>query len=294
MPASVGSSFDAFVKAHLHEALFGKGADPQFELQALFESQVEKPNWDQAFKFGGRCFQHYVATGAYDELLTWMKQSTTDPQFEFDAQGVVEGIPLFGKPDCCFTLPDDLQVVLDWKVKGYCSKWSASPSKHYALCRDGLDWPKPSRSHGTSHKNYKPIKFHGVEIHGGGLEDGNAAWATQLTIYSWLMGAAPGDENVIVGIDELVSKSRLKDGLPPLLRIAQHRARISKSFQMEVLAGLKALWNSIQDGWIRRDLSQDESAGWFETCQQAAIGLASDGSPEDEYYNQVARPAYRG
>jgi hypothetical protein len=108
------------------------------------------------------------------------------------------------------------------------------------------------------------------------------------------MGAAPGDENVIVGIDELVSKSRLKDELPPLLRIAQHRARISASFQMEVLAGLKTLWNSIQEGWIRPDLSRDESAGWFETCQQAAIGLASDGSPEDEYYNQVAQTPYRG
>jgi hypothetical protein len=99
---------------------------------------------------------------------------------------------------------------------------------------------------------------------------------------------------VVVCIDEIVSKSRQKDELPPLLRIAQHRSRISKSFQMEVLAGLKTLWNSIQDGWIRQDLSKDESACWFETCQQAAIGLASDGSLEDQYYNQVARPAYRG
>jgi hypothetical protein len=294
MPASVGSAFDAFVKARLHAALFGKDTDPQFELRALFESQVEKQNWDHAFQFGERCFDNYVATGAYDDLLTLMQGATSPPQFEFDARGTIDGVPLFGKPDCCFTLPNGIQVVLDWKVKGYCSKWGASPSKHYRLCRDGLDWPKPSRSDGKTHKGYTPIDFHGLEIHSGGMEEGNKDWAVQLAIYSWLMGTEPGDENVVVCIDEIVSKSRQKEELPPLLRIAQHRSRISKSFQMEVLAGLKTLWNSIQTGWIRQDLTQEESAAWFETCQQAAIGLASDGSPEDEYYNQVAQTPYRG
>ncbi|MHC4371754.1 MAG: hypothetical protein ACYSW8_29415 [Planctomycetota bacterium] len=126
------------------------------------------------------------------------------------------------------------------------------------------------------------------------MEEGNKDWAVQLAIYSWLMGTEPGDENVVVCIDEIVSKSRQKDQLPPLLRIAQHRSRISKSFQMEVLAGLKALWNSIQMGWIRQDLTQEESECWFETCQQTAIGLASDGSADDDYYNQVAQTPYRG
>ncbi|MHC4371755.1 MAG: hypothetical protein ACYSW8_29420 [Planctomycetota bacterium] len=118
MPASVGSAFDAFVKSRLHAALFGTGADPQFELTALFDSQVEAHNRDHAFQYGERCFNNYVHTGAYDELLTLMKQSEDAPQFEFDAKGVVDGVPLFGKPDCCFTLPERIQVVLDWKVKG--------------------------------------------------------------------------------------------------------------------------------------------------------------------------------
>src|SRR5690606_5730332 len=47
-PASVGSAFDAFVKAAFHEALFGKGHDPIYEFEALFETQVEPHNRDWA------------------------------------------------------------------------------------------------------------------------------------------------------------------------------------------------------------------------------------------------------
>lgn len=293
LPAAVGSSFDAWVKSNLYAALFGTGSDPQFEFSAIFESQVDEINRDVVHEMGLRCFDNYVHTGAYDELLELMQDAQEDPQFEFSAKGTIEGIPMLGKPDCRFVSRDGIHIILDWKVKGYCSKWGASPNKHYRLCRDGLEWPKPSRSDQKAHKGYRPFDFKGLEIHEGWMEEGNAEWAIQLAIYGWLLGMKPGDEDVVVCIDEIVSKSRQDDGLPPLLRVANHRARISENFQRKTLNELRLLWDSIQSGWIRTDMSREDSDAWFEACQEASIGLASDGTAEENWYNQIARPAYR-
>ena len=71
---AVGSSFDAFVKAALHKALFDK-IDPKFEFSTIFESQVEPQCRDFALVAGKVCFDAYKLTGAYDELLALLKQS---------------------------------------------------------------------------------------------------------------------------------------------------------------------------------------------------------------------------
>lgn len=291
MPAAVGSSFDAWVKASLQRDLFGKNVDPKSQFPAIFESQVEEQNRDLAWHYGLRCFESYVATGVYADLRTWMEGAKEAPRFEFEVGATIDGIPLGGIPDCYFIDAVDTHVVLDWKVKGYCSKWNASPSKLYAMCRDGIGWPKASRSHQQAHKNYKPIDFNGIEIHDGWLEDGNKEYATQLAMYGWLIGIPADAENVVFGIDEIVSKSRLADNLPPLLRIAQHRARISPGFQERLLMDLHLLWNGIQSGWIRQDLSREESDTWFNTCQKTAIGLVMDA--DEDLYDQASRGYYR-
>lgn len=290
MPAAVGSSFDAWVKAALHKDLFGKNVTPEFQMPALFESQVEEHNRDRAWHYGLRCFENYVATGAYADLRTLLGTAKETPRFEFEVGGIIEGIPLGGKPDCYFITANDIHVILDWKVKGYCSKWNASPSPLYGMCRDGIGWPKPSRSHGTSHKGYVPIDFHGIEIHAGSLETSNPGYAVQLAIYGWLIGIPPDADNVVFGIDELVSKSRLEDNLPPLLRIAQHRARISQEFQRQTLIELHDLWDCIQSGYIRQDLSREESDAWFGACQKAAVGRIMD--TDDDYYSQLGQGGY--
>src|ERR1700733_9743280 len=58
VPMAVGSSFDAFAKSYLYEALFGK-KDPKFELMAIFEAQVEPQNRDRAYKDGEHVFKEY-------------------------------------------------------------------------------------------------------------------------------------------------------------------------------------------------------------------------------------------
>ena len=49
---AVGAAFDAYAKSALHERLFGKGADSQFEFQTIFEAQVESHNRDFALEAG--------------------------------------------------------------------------------------------------------------------------------------------------------------------------------------------------------------------------------------------------
>ena len=63
-----------------------------------------------------------------------------------------------------------IDCILDWKVRGYCSKYAASPSKGYVLCRDGYKSEKPSRSHGTEHDNYLAYNHRGLTINAGYLE----------------------------------------------------------------------------------------------------------------------------
>ena len=293
LPASVGSAFDAWVKSNLHAKLFGPGADPQFEFTAIFESQVEAHNRDRALQMGLRCFDSYVHTGAYDELLVLMEDAASDPQFEFTATGTVMGVPMLGKPDCRFVTNSGIHVILDWKVKGYCSKWGASPAKGYRIVRDGLDWTKPSRGAGKAHKIYKPIDFNGLEISETPMEDCDKDWATQLSIYGWLLGEPVGAENVVICIDEIPCKSRQDDNLPPLLRIANHRARVSPDFQFDLSKRIADMWQRITSGWFFTDVSREENDAMLVAINRRAEGLSSDGSFEEDLFNEISRPGYR-
>lgn len=312
LPASVGSSFDAYVKSHLHSDLFGKGADPKFEFDTLFCEQVEKHNHDEARIMGSHVFDDYVNTGSYDELLGTMEGAKQAPRFEFGVGRDVLGVPLFGYPDCQFIDRHGNHWILDWKVRGYCSKYGASPTKGYRLCRDGANWctrnltkkqlekqasgmdveGKPSRSHNKEHAGYLETGFNGVVVNQGNLETCDKEWATQLSIYGWILGEEIGDENVIVAIDEAVAKF-MGEGQTPLLRIANHRAKVGKEFQIDLHRRLLNLWECVNSEWVFRDLTFEESNIKFEMLQRRAVGMATDGTDEEEWYSQMGRPSYR-
>src|SRR5688572_5632699 len=97
VPASAGSAFDAYVKSALIDRLTGEKCFPK-----LFEDQVEPQNREFAFTAGEYIFENYKACGAYDELLNLLDGAIEEPKFEFSASGVIDGIPLAGKPDCRF------------------------------------------------------------------------------------------------------------------------------------------------------------------------------------------------
>lgn len=286
---AMGSAFDAYVKSNLYATLYGVNHDPQFEFTALFESQVEPQNRDLCRISGLHIFDDYVYTGAYDDLLDMLKVSLIPPQFEFDASGMVDGVPLFGKPDCKFTLLDGISAILDWKVLGYCSKSSASPHKHYIICNDGQFWPKPSKSHGMSHVGATLIDYHDIVINEGYLEDGHAPYADQSSIYAWLTGSPVGNEEFVVFIDEIVAKSRQHIQMKPLLRVAQHRARISSDHQTALLARLKRVWQTCQDHMFYPHLPQEENSEIIKSLERQAGALLIRINRGEEHFNKFVR-----
>jgi hypothetical protein len=303
-PMCVGSSFDAYVKSSLHEALFGKGADPVYELRTLFEDQVEEHNRDFAWKAGEYCFEAYKLTGAYDELLALLQQSLEPPRFECKLTGEVGGAPFLGKPDGRFVLDlgfGRISIVLDWKVKSFCSKYAASPSKGYALCRDGFapipnkkGIAKPSQSHGKSHKMYMEYDFKGLKINRDFMEHCQSEYADQCTLYGWLLGEEFGGDSLVF-IDELVCKptgNALK-GQYPLIRVANHRARVQPEYQQKLLDRVSRCWEAITSGHVFVDVSREESDLRIETLEDMASGLATDGSKEEDWFNEVTRPQFK-
>lgn len=302
---SIGSAFDAYVKSSLHAALFGRGADPVFEFETIFTSQVEPPNRDWAREEGGYVFQCYSHTGSYGELLVMLERAKEPPRFEFAVEGVIGGeVPFVGKPDCRFVHECGVHVILDWKVRGYCSQCATSPTKNYKLCRDGYDAiqlgvdatkqeprGKQSRSHNTVHPGYLPCDHRGFEVNRVGMEQADREYADQLAIYGWLLGEQIGDENVAAAIDEIVA--RPIGDRRPLLRVANHRARVSRAHQQELFARIKACWGAITSGHVFGELPRQQSDERCQMLEEVALGLQSDGSPRDNWFNEVVRPRFR-
>lgn len=294
-PASVGSAFDAYVKSQLMAELFGQ---PCF--RDLFETQVERQHRDFAIKAGRHVMESYVACGAYQNLIDLLKDSSEEPQFEFDADIKLGNIPIVGKPDCRFIHKNGAHIILDWKVNGYCGKSSTSPSKGYMLCRDGLDWPaKGSRSHGKCHALFEPVEFLGITVNKFFMEQVSIDWADQLSMYGWMMGEPVGNEKVILCIDQIVAKpagvNGLKDGLPKL-RIANHRARVSSKYQINLKGRIEAMWAAIQNEHIFTDLDKESNIEKCREMNERALAMVSDGTVNGDFMAECARPStfYKG
>lgn len=289
-PASVGSAFDAYVKADLYNKLFGKD-DPKYDLDALFEAQVEPHNRDWAREEGQYIFDSYIQSGRYEALFELLRQSIEPPRFEFEVRANIMGVPFLGKPDCRFVLPG-VKVIHDFKVNGYCSASATSPTKGYMICFDGYKSDKPSKSHGTTHKQFQPLEFGGLTIDQGYIEDCSTSWADQLSLYGWALGERIGDEKVVLSIDQIVAKP-LPAGRP-LLRVASYRARVRQSYQQFLAKRLQTAWDVINSGWIFRDLSREDSDIRCRMLDDQAVTLQSDGSQLGEWFNEVVRPSFRG
>lgn len=288
-PAAAGSTFDARVKSSLAADLELDSAHTTNSYPTLFEAQVEPQNREWAEPVGLHLLDEYRSCGAYDDLLDILR-TATDIKFETNAERMIEGVPMSGKPDCRFTLkPRDtvIRVILDYKVKGYCSKNTTSPSKGYRICRDGTRWKKPSRNNGQCHDLYLAYDHHGFEVSAGSMESCNDEYADQLTLYGWLLGEEVGDDNVVVMIDELVAKPNGEPGVLPLMRIANHRARVSKAHQQRLLERIKRCWDAIESGHIFSDLSREENDSRCELLDETATSLKGTGN---DFFNECTRP----
>lgn len=285
-PMSVGSAFDAYIKAFLHRYLFGKNHPNanKFDFDALFTKQVESHNRDWALNAGGHCFRQYKNCGALDELTKLLNHAAEPPQMEFTAVGkaieedgvfkgiAIEVIPddyqsmphsdagfviILGKPDLMFITEQLIKIILDWKVNGFCSNHGVSPVPGYvSLLGD------PDR-HGRQHKD-AVIWFEGdIEMNAvPNLEEKKPDWATQLAAYSWICGANVGEE-FIVAVDQLACKPHMPNA--PKILVAQHRCNITHSFQRQVYDDFQMLWDIIHSAHIFRDMSAKDS---IDRCTQ--------------------------
>jgi hypothetical protein len=94
-----------------------------------------------------------------------------------------------------------------------------------------------------------------------------------------------GDEDMVTCIDQLACKPT--EDRFPLIRVAQHRCRISKDWQLKLKDRLVKCWGIIQSGHIFDDLSREESDARCEV-------LDMEKEPEDEFWSMVNERQYRG
>lgn len=280
---AVGSAFDAYVKCELQGEFC---SPPGFGLEELLAAQVDDPIMiPRAKEAGAYLMDCYEECGALDDLRELLSKTKHEPRFEFKIVREIGGVPLQGKPDCWFYL--DTDVILDWKVNGYCGSSATSPRPAYKMCYDAwnTEQHKPTRGGNKAHKKYKPIQFGGMEIGNHWLEDVDKGWADQLAVYGWMLGFEVGSENFITCLDQLACKP----GDPyPLARVAQHRCRISAFWQFTLLERLQRCWESIQSGHIFTDLSKEESV---ERC--ALIDTIPYGE-DDEFWALCGKKGFMG
>ncbi len=248
---AAGSAFDAYVKSYLVERLGCK--TPEFELDTLFEEQVEAHNRERCKPIGKYLFDCYKTSGALADLLIELEKASETPRFELKIEknvshdNVISDVVLLGKPDIYWKNREEMPVVLDFKVNGFFGNSSTSPKKGYIIIRDSWDGV-PSRGVNTPHKDAQLMLNNGLMINiNHFMEDIDKDWAQQTSIYSWILEHPVGSK-FIVWIDQLVANPQAMGY--PKIRIATFRGRVSSEFQINYFNDIKRIWEAIQTNTV--------------------------------------------
>lgn len=208
-PAAVGTAFDACVKV----AVAGMTGLRCAKLETLLES-VENER-ERAIPMGHELAVRYLASGALKSRISGFRSLEAKIDME------VDGIPVRGHLDA-----DWKGAPFDWKVSGAGSPGSRSPRPGYTKV---YDTEAPHVVIGPHEKRDES------------LEVREPQWATQLTIYGWLLRGKATRRPIRAHIDEIVV------GKNGRVRVAQHDAVISVAFQDEVRARLRRAWDAINE-----------------------------------------------
>jgi hypothetical protein len=189
--------------------------------ECLLAENVELQNIPYARDVGKRIFIDYRTCGALDNILDDALELQPVDELTIEIKG---GLVLLGKPDLIYRSKRyNEKVVDDWKVNGYTSARSVSPTPGYV---DMF----PSRA---MHKKCVLEPGSGMSVN---TLDIPSVYKLQLTVYSLLANAD------VVGISQLVFD---KDGL---LRVAKHRYRVSDTDINVMLRDAWIIWDLVQ-GW---------------------------------------------
>lgn len=229
---SVGSAFDAEIKNLLVKELWDD-VPPQFELETLFNKQVEEHNREFARPAGKYLIQQYKELGALADLMLDLSKSIIIPRFEFELISEVEGVPLKGYPDVFFVTEKDARIIFDFKVNGYDSREGAAPKR---------GWVKV-RGEATKQKNFPMLMdYKGVKINvSDHFEHIDSSWAQQNTMYAWMLGETIGSD-FIIGIEQLACTPWYP---MPKVKIASHRGKVSPKFQENLISEMQEAWDRI-------------------------------------------------
>jgi len=288
---SVGSAFDAYVKAHLSEKFFGEIREG-FALEELLVSQVAAEHQEWARVAGKWAFDSYMKSGALADIMLQLDLAVEEPRFEVKVEGnichetCVEGVRILGKPDLFFKAKE-AHVIFDWKVNGYCGKSGVSPKAGYVKCRDGWseDYAPHSKTHNQMHKNCIPEMIEGITVNIGKFFEGvDKKWADQLVSYGFVLGEPIGAP-LVIGIEQLACKPGPDK---PLIRVASHKGYASKGYQETLYARYVKLWKALHDGHLFTDKSYEESKALQDTLDRQHLAYTGD-SENDKWFTQATR-----
>ena len=110
-------------------------------------------------------------------------------------------------------------------------------------------------------------------------------------MWGWLWGEKIGDENTVLGIEELCAKF-MGEGNPPTLRYARHRGRVKADYQQKLAERVSACWQAITSGHVFSTLSREDSDARCAVLEEMSVGLASNGTALDDWFNDVTRPSF--
>lgn len=268
LPMAVGSAFDYKIKKHL----IGNLGTRLLAQPAPFELQIDPGLRDQADAAGEKVLRLYTDSGALNALLI---EITHGARFEFKIEGNIRTgtcvpVPLHGRPDAFFATTDNVPVVLDWKVNGWCAPRTTSPKPGYV------------QSYGLKgslgqHKSVTLLSYRGVMVSD---KQPDPEWSTQLCFYSWLLGNPIGSA-FIGAIDQIC-------GPADAGRVAKHRFLIGEAYQM-------GLWNQVYEAWGRISgrlpyypgLTDTQQIERFETLDAAPRDGDVDLQPDDSHLKRL-------
>ena len=256
---ALGSGFDAYVKTYLSNEL---NIEEPFHLETLFNKQVDDELHTEIWSAAKDQFEKYRESGALTALLENLT-SGRNISFEQDVSQVVEldgtPVPMRGFPDCYYTTAEEQLVIVDWKCNGYTSNYKKSPSKYFV------------KEHGTgkSHKKVSPIVERGVLLQKDFcFSETDPKWATQLAIYSWMLGIPVGEAAVGQIEQLLISDSNT--------RLISYCGYISKNFQQSLAKKMARCWKSIQDKHYFPNLSKEDSDRRVRLIEKKNVLLLDD------------------
>lgn len=237
-PMSVGSAFDALVKADIYKDFYGlsKANEEGYLIRDLVNVQCEEHTLPESLVIACELFEQYRETGALADIKAAIRRHTQYPRMEFTVVETIEGVPLLGKPDLHYG-----DIIADWKVSGSVSKRGVSPQQGYQIARD----IHGSRTNGESHKRYEPKQHStGEEVSGYTMDKTTDYWADQLSTYAWCLGHRVGSEGWVARIEQIACRPCPPKDESGVIRAkcCTHQTTVSQNHQLQLIERYKRCW----------------------------------------------------